>query len=77
MESNWTSSLRKYAFPELPIFNDQDSCSDFTYNDATGILAALLDIPAAETIFLEVKASKGVEDGFVFSPKQFKTVRNT
>jgi hypothetical protein len=70
--------LRKHAFPELPTFNDQDSSADFTFEDTTGVLAALLNIriDLPKTILLEVKTSKDTENGFAFSPRQFKMVKN-
>lgn len=42
-------------------------------------MAALLNIhvDGPKMIHLEVKASKEVEDGFIFSPRQFKTVMET
>ena len=78
-ESNWTSSLKRYAYPDLPVFNDRDSISDFTYEDTTGDLAALLEIPTdgPKTFFIEIKTSKFVENCFTFSPKQFITVKKT
>lgn len=76
---NWTSSLRRYAFPELAAFNDGDSYSDFTYHDYTGIMAALLDISTdrPKTFHVEVKTSKARENGFAFSSRQLNTVQNT
>lgn len=76
-EASWTSSYKNYAFPELPNFNDRDSSSDFTYHDATGVLAAILGIvpDGPKTFLLEVKASKNPENGFQFSSRQFKLVR--
>jgi len=75
-ESNWTSSLRKFTFPELPAISDQNSLSDFTYEDENGTMAAFLNIPGdgGRVFHIEVKTSKEVEDGFSFSPRQFKTV---
>ena len=75
-ERNWTSSNRNYAFPMLPKFNDKDSSSDFTYFDATGLMAAILDLTTdgPKTFLLEIKTSKNFERGFMFSSTQFKLV---
>jgi hypothetical protein len=76
-EASWTSSYKKYAFPELPNFKDRDSSSDFTYYDATGVLAAILEIvpDGPKTFLLEVKASKNPENSFQFSSRQLQLVR--
>ena len=78
-EENWTSSLRRYAFPQLTVFKDQDSVSDFKYNDTEDKLAKLLGISDGRprNLLLEVKASRDVENGFAFSPRHFRTVQNT
>lgn len=78
MESNWTSSLRQHAFPELETPKDKEYCSDFTYVDTNGTLAAILKLsPETPRIFfLEVKSSRENEDGFAFSSRQFKIVSN-
>jgi len=75
-EASWTSSFKKYAFPELN-FNDRDSSSDFTYYDTTGVLAAILEIDTngPKTFLLEIKTSRNPENSFVCSSRQFKLVR--
>jgi hypothetical protein len=78
VEQNWTSSLRKYAFPEVPEFGDANSLSDFTYYDGTGRMAALLNLAVdanrPKMFHIEVKTSRGAENGFAFSSRQFNTV---
>ena len=70
--------MRRHVFPGLPPFNDVDSCSDFTYCDYTGTMATLLNISvdSPKTFHIEVKTSKAAENGFSFSSRQFKTVKN-
>ena len=58
-------------------FNDKDSFADFTFEDSEGIMAALLDVQTDQpkTFLLEVKTSKEIKNKFMFSSRQFKTVR--
>jgi hypothetical protein len=75
-ERNWTSGLRKHAFPGLPTWNDKNSKSDFIYHDREGILAPQLNLPlkGPQLYLIEVKSSMKVENSFIFSGRQLTLV---
>lgn len=68
--------MRKHAYPYTDVFYDGNSFADFTYTDDTGAMAAILEIPVKghKKFHIEVKTSKGAENGFAFSSRQLNTV---
>jgi hypothetical protein len=75
-KTNWTSSLRRHAFPELGTPNDKDAISDFVFKDENGIFGPLLGLGAngPKTYHLEVKTTREADQVFLCSGRQFTKV---
>jgi hypothetical protein len=75
-ETAWTSRYRAHVFPDLPTPKDRDHSSDFTFEDKDGVLGSLLKLPSHpdRTFYMEVKASREIENTLRLTPAQFRTV---